>query len=49
LFREAVAHEDVVDGVAAVIALKAETGGGVGLGIAVNEEDFEAFERQTCS
>jgi hypothetical protein len=32
--------------VAAVVALKAEAGGRIGLGIAVNEEDFEAFERQ---
>jgi hypothetical protein len=30
----------------AVVALKAEAGGGVGLGIAVNEEDFEALERE---
>jgi hypothetical protein len=30
----------------AVIALKAEAGGRVGLGITVNEEDFEALERE---
>ena len=46
LFREAVAHENVVDGMAVVVALKAEAGGGVGLGIAIDEEDFEALERQ---
>jgi hypothetical protein len=35
--------------VAAVVALKAEARAGVGLGIAIDEEDFEAFERQAGS
>ena len=30
-----------------VIALKTEAGGGIGLGIAVDQEDVEAFQRQT--
>jgi hypothetical protein len=32
--------------VAAVVALEAEARGGVGLGIAINEEDLEPLERQ---
>ena len=42
----AMAHQDVVDGVAVIVALHAEAGGGVGLGVAIDQEDFEAFEGQ---
>ena len=35
-----VAHEDVVDGMAVVVARKSEAGGGVGLGVAVDQEDL---------
>ena len=41
-----IAHQDVIDGMAVVVALEAESGGGVGLGVAVDQEDLEAFERQ---
>ena len=44
----AVAHEHVVDGMAIVVALEAEAGGGVGLGVAVDQEDLEAFESEAC-
>ena len=44
-----VAHEDVIDGMAVVIALEAEAGGAVGLGVAVDKEDFEAFESEAGS
>ncbi len=46
LAGKAIAHEHVVDGVAAVVALQTEPGGGIRLGIAIDEEDFEAFERE---
>jgi hypothetical protein len=32
--------------VAAIVTLKTEARGSVGLGIAIDEEDFEAFERE---
>ena len=47
LLREAVADEHIVDGMAVVVALEAEAGGGVGLRIAVDQEDLEAFQCQT--
>jgi hypothetical protein len=35
--------------VAVVVALEAEAGGGVGLGIAVDQEDFEALEARQAA
>jgi hypothetical protein len=32
--------------VTVVVALKAEAGGGIGLGIAVHQKDFETFESE---
>ena len=40
------AHEDVVDRVAGVVALNAEAGGRIGLGIAINEENFQSLQGQ---
>ncbi len=41
-----VAHQHVIDGMAVVVALKAEAGGAVGLRIAIDQEDFEAFQSE---
>ena len=49
LLREAVAHKHVIDGMAVVVALESEAGGGVGLRIAIHQQDFEAFQRQAGS
>ena len=38
------AHEEVVDGGAVVVAAEAQASGGVGLGVAVDEQGREAFE-----
>src|SRR5215472_1533302 len=40
------AHENVVHGVAGVVALHPESRSGVGLGIAINQKNLEALERQ---
>src|SRR5579862_9375831 len=40
------AHQDVVHRVAGIIALNTQSGGGVCLGVAVDQEYFEAFEGQ---
>ena len=41
-----VAHQDIVDGVAVVVALQTEAGGGVCLRVAVDQEDVEAFKSE---
>ena len=46
LFGRGIADENVIDRVAVVVALKSETGRGIGLGIAVDEKHFEFLERQ---
>ena len=38
------AHQDIVNGVARVVPLHTEPRSGVGLGVAVHQEDLEAFE-----
>lgn len=48
LLRGRVSHEDVVNGVAIIVALKAEARRGIGLGVAIYEEYFQAFESQAC-
>ena len=44
-----ISGEDVVDGAPVIVPLKAEAGGGIGLRVAVNQQDFKAFQRETCS
>ena len=39
-----IAHEDVVDRVAIVVTLDAHSGGSVGLGVAIDEEDSQAVD-----
>ena len=46
LFRAAVADQNVIDRMAIVVALETEAGGGIGLRIAVDEQDLEPLERQ---
>ncbi len=46
LLGRGIADENVVDRVPVIVPLQSESGGGVGLGIAVHEEDFEFLERQ---
>ena len=43
LLRRSLAHQHVVDRVAIVIALEAKTGGAVCLGVAIDQQNFEAF------
>jgi hypothetical protein len=45
----ALADEDVIDGTPGVVALETETGGGVGLGIAIDQENLQALEGEACS
>jgi hypothetical protein len=42
------AHEDVVDGVTVVVPDETEAGGAIGLRVAIDEKDLEAFESEAC-
>jgi hypothetical protein len=46
LFGRGLAHQHVINGVPVVVALETEAGGAVGLGVAVHQKDFEAFESE---
>jgi hypothetical protein len=39
--RRDIAHQDVIDGVAIVVAADAEAGSGIGLGVAIDQQDLE--------
>src|SRR6185312_10675239 len=47
LRKSAVACEDLVDGLALVVAGEAVSSGGVGLGVAIDVEGLETFERES--
>ena len=46
---EWLADEDVVDGEAVIVAAEAQAAGGVGLGVAVDEEGWDAFRARAAA